>query len=202
MPERRERMLSVRNSSIDSLPLDAAPAASVPLQANPANSDPDLSGEDAREPVSEPAPPPAPRFLSQVEEAEEEPEETVEPDDVDQPTYYSATAPVAESAPSPEPQEKEEQANQIEKSAAYQPEESETPMKPARPRFAELAEEPAYAPRPREYVPEFTREVLRPVNPDERRNPPAPARLTETNEANEATQPDLEKPTFLRRLGF
>jgi cell division protein FtsZ len=213
MPERRERMLSVQHSSVLSLPQDEVPAASVPLEASPSKSEEakeeasEAVSEAAPVPVAEPAPPPAPRFLSQVEEAEEEPEETVELDDVDQPTYYSATAPAAKATPEPEPKQEaklsdppeERTASPRQESPASQPEEIEPPVVPARPRFAELSEAPSYPPHSREYAPKYTNEERRPAAPDERREQPAPARFPETNEA---TQPDLEKPTFLRRLGF
>jgi cell division protein FtsZ len=161
MPERRERMLSVQEPSVVSIPLDSASVASVPLAA-PENRLPATSSA----PVPAPAAPP--RFLSQDEEPEDavEAEEEVEPDDEEGPTYYSATAPSTANSTGAEPEI-------VETDRDIQREEMEPSAKPARPKFAELSEEPAYTPPPREYV-----------------------------EANVETQPDLDKPTFLRRLGF
>jgi cell division protein FtsZ len=164
MPERRERMLSVQEPSVVSIPLDSASMASVPLTA-PENRLPATPSTPATEPALAPASPP--RFLSQDEEAEEavEAEEEVEPDDEDGPTYFSATASSTNSAAA-EPEN-------VETDRDSQQEEMEPEAEPARPKFAELSEEPAYTPPPSEYV-----------------------------ETNVETQPDLEKPTFLRRLGF
>jgi cell division protein FtsZ len=164
MPERRERMLSVQEPSVVSIPLDSASVTSVPLAA-PENRIPAASSDAASAPVLAPAS--APRFLSQDEEPEDavEAEEEVESDDDGGPTYYSATAPSAEITGA-EPEI-------VETDRDIQREEMEPSAKPARPKFAELSEEPAYTPPPREYV-----------------------------EANVETQPDLDKPTFLRRLGF
>jgi cell division protein FtsZ len=167
MPERRERMLSVLEPSVVSIPLDSAPMASVPLAA-PENRLPATPSTSASAPVLAPASPP--RFLSQDEEEEPEAtveaEEVVEPDEDDGPTYYSATAPSAPNSADAEPE-------RVETDRELQQEEMEAAAKPARPKFAELSEEPAYTPPPSEYV-----------------------------ETNVETQPDLEKPTFLRRLGF
>jgi cell division protein FtsZ len=167
MPERRERMLSVLEPSVVSIPLDSAPMASVPLAA-PENRLPATLSTSASAPVLAPASPP--RFLSQDEEEEPEAtveaEEVVEPDEDDGPTYYSATAPSAPNSADAEPE-------RVETDRELQQEEMEAAAKPARPKFAELSEEPAYTPPPSEYV-----------------------------ETNVETQPDLEKPTFLRRLGF
>jgi cell division protein FtsZ len=167
MPERRERMLSVQEPSVVSIPLDSAPMASVPLTA-PENRLPATPSAPALEPAFAPASPP--RFLSQDEEPEEpedavEAEDVVEPDDEDGPTYYSATAPSAANSADAEPEI-------FETDRDLQQEEMEPSAKPAKPKFAELSEEPAYTP---------------------------PSSEVETNVE---TQPDLEKPTFLRRLGF
>ncbi|MGO9777076.1 MAG: cell division protein FtsZ [Terracidiphilus sp.] len=169
MPERRERMLSVQEPSVVSIPLDSAPMASVPLSA-PGDKHPATPSTPAPAPVLEPASPP--RFLSQDEEAEEkEPEnasdaeEPVESDEEERPTYYSATARSAETSGS--------ESERVETDRDYQREEMEPEAAPARPKFAELSEEPAYT-------------------------PPSGGSL----ETSEETQPDLEKPTFLRRLGF
>jgi len=60
-----------------------------------------------------------------------------------------------------------------------------------------LSEEPAYVPQPRDYAPAFTSAVRGPVALDEYRTQPVAMLFPKTIEE---TQPDLDKPTFLRRL--
>jgi cell division protein FtsZ len=201
MPERRKRMLDVEETNVLSYPEDSEPIASVPLQsASPASESvasaplaPVSQAEPENEPSAPevepiPAPPAPPRFLSQEEEPEEE---AAEQEELDQPTYYSSSA--AEIAP-------ERSAPAIaEPQREYQIEEPE-PVRPAyRPKFAELSEEPPYTPQREEYAPEYQRDDRVPPAPEPERPNPAPAPYRETNES---TQPDLDKPTFLRRLGF
>jgi hypothetical protein len=114
-----------------------------------------------------PTPASPPRFLSQDEEPEDtvEAEDVVESEDEDGPIYYSATASSANVAAA--------ESEIVESDRDLQREELEPEAIPSRPKFAELSEEPAYTPPPSEYV-----------------------------ETNVETQPDLDKPTFLRRLGF
>ena len=69
---------------------------------------------------------------------------------------------------------------------------------PARPKFAELWEEPAYTPLPKDYAAQFAGGSGTVVALDEFRAQPAATLFREVNE--EAR--DLEKPAFLRRLGF
>jgi cell division protein FtsZ len=162
MPERRERMLSVQEPSVVSIPLDSDSMASVPLAA-PENRLPAIPSAPvlAAQALAPAAPP---RFLSQDEEPEDalEAEDVIESDEEDGPNYFSATAPSADTTGAePEIAETNRDLPQ---------EELEPAVNPARPKFAELSEEPAYTPP---YV-----------------------------ETNVETQPDLEKPTFLRRLGF
>jgi cell division protein FtsZ len=165
MPERRERMLSVQEPSVVSIPLDSAPMASVPLTA-PENKPLATPSTPAPTPVLAPAS--SLRFLSQDEEpeGEVEVEEPVEPEEDDGPTYFSATAHLAANSTDAEPEI-------VETGRDLQREEMEPSAEPARPKFAELSEEPAYTPPHSENV-----------------------------ETSVETQPDLEKPTFLRRLGF
>ena len=165
MPERRERMLSVLEPSVVSIPLDSTSIASVPLAA-PENRLSSTPSTSASAPVV-PTPASPPRFLSQDEEPEDavEAEESVESDEDEGPTYFSATARSAETAAT--------ESENVETGRDLLQEEMEPAAKPAKPKFAELSEEPAYSPPPSEYV-----------------------------ETSVETQPDLEKPTFLRRLGF
>ena len=188
-PERRERMLKVDEAQVLSTPPASAPIASVPLVASGGG-----LREPAPEPVIEPAPAPAPappRFLSQDEEDDQDAVEPEESDNSGEPTYYSASASDTDSAG--------EVAPLVEAEPVYEPEEIDEPAPPARPRFAELSEEPAYTPLPREYASEFISGAPGPAAQDDDRSNPAE---TLFRESGEEEQPDLDKPAFLRRLGF
>jgi cell division protein FtsZ len=206
--DRRKRMLDVAETPVISAPEDSQPIASVPLvsatpvleqpasaptapvpQAEPEN----WPSAPEPEPIPAPAPAAPPRFLSQEEEPEDVQEETVEQEEVDEPAYYSASA--AEVTP----ERSEPVAAEPERT--YPIEEPE-PVRPSyRPKFAALAEEPAY-PRREEYTPEYQHEDRVPAAPEPPQ--PNPATYRETNESTrpDITPPDLDKPTFLRRLGF
>jgi len=80
---------------------------------------------------------------------------------------------------------------------AFEPEEMEPAAAPAPPRFAELAEEPAYNPLPRDYAPEFTSGLQNQAEIDDN-STKRPTTLFPV--VGEESQPDLEKPTFLRNL--
>jgi cell division protein FtsZ len=183
MPERRARMLSVEEAPVVSVPLASEPVISVPLVA------PDKW-------LLEPKPAPS-RFLSQDEDAEESEKEPAaadkwsEPEAIVKPAYFSASAPPASAV--------EVAAPPVQTVTAPEPEEMELVAAPARPKFAELSEEPAYTPLPRDYASEFQSSVRSPAAQDEYRAQPEPALSSETNEE---AQRDLDKPAFLRRLQF
>jgi cell division protein FtsZ len=159
------------------LSVEEAPVVSVPVVA------PD---NWMQEPAA-PSPAPAPsRFLSQDEDGEEESAE------MSVPAFFSASAqpaasavavatPVAEAPP------------------AFSRNEMEPLSAPARPQFAELAEDPAYTPLPRDYAPELGNGMRTPAAADEYPAQPASAIFTQTEES---TQRDLDTPAFLRRLKF
>jgi cell division protein FtsZ len=172
-PERRARLLNVEEESVVSVPADSAPVASVPVVA-PDNWLP--------EPVSAPAPA---RFLSQ----DEDEEEVLKAARLDAPAPFFA--PVVDSARNVAPL--------VHAAAAVEPAEMEVAAEPARPKFAELSEEPAYTPLPRDYSAEFTGGARVPGTPEEFRGSPA---STPYHETDEEAQRDLDKPAFLRRLGF
>jgi hypothetical protein len=139
--------------------------------------------------------PKPPRFLSQEEENEEESvaQEKVEtasnPGKWDEDGFFSEPTTAKESAAAVE--------QPVETAMAAEPEETEWETTPAPPRFAELAEEPAYTQPPREYYPAFPGGARnRPVLDDYRAQPGSML----FPEANEEAQPDLEKPTILRNL--
>ncbi|MGB7987156.1 MAG: cell division protein FtsZ, partial [Terracidiphilus sp.] len=201
--ERRKRLLDVAETPVISYPEDSEPIASVPLVSSAPVSEPQVSVPPApapqnepvnwlREPEPEPIPAPAapPRFLSQEEEPEETQEELAAQEEIDEPTYYSSSA--AEVAP------ERSLPEAVEPERTYQVEEPEPVVPAYRPKFAELSEEPAF-PRREEYASEYQRDDHIPPAPEPLR--PAPAQTT-YNETNESTQPDIDKPTFLRRLGF
>jgi cell division protein FtsZ len=70
---------------------------------------------------------------------------------------------------------------------------------PARPRFAELAEEPAYTPLPRDYASDFSSGMRAPAASafDEQRVP-----ATLFSASDEETERDLDVPAFMRRSQF
>ena len=140
--------------------------------------------------MDEPAPaapaPAPPRFLSQDEEPEEESAEAEEP------VFFSAAKPAAEPAKA--------EAAPADAATQFEPEELELVAAPARPQFAELAEEPAYTPLPRDYASDFDN-GLRPAAAEEPIAKPAPAPAL-FPESDEESQRDLDVPAFMRRLQF
>jgi len=207
-PERRARMLAVEEAPVVSIPGTSEPLTSVPLVATvvsvtpvpvtpvsvtPVPEAPVVvvpvaafdSAPSEPAPVQAPAPPPAlPRFLSQDEE-EEEPMEAIKPD---VPALYSPSEDFIRAVAPP-----------VETVTAFEPAPREPAVEPARPRFAELSEEPIYAPLPRDYSAEFASGVLSPAPLDEYRAQPAATLFTENDEEQ---QRELDKPAFLRRLRF
>ena len=196
MPERRKRMLEVEEETpVVSIPLSPAPVAQISLVPRidgfhePAAS-PVLAPVAVPVPVSAPKPP---RFLSQEEEEEEvtcelnksdETEKASQSDKWDESGFFSdSSSNVAEPA--------------VETIAAMEPEELEAAAAPAPPKFAELAEEPAYTPLPIEYAPALSSRVRVRQALEENRMQPAEMLFPDTDED---LQPDLEKPTFLRNL--
>jgi cell division protein FtsZ len=184
LPERRARMLSMEEEApVVSVPADSEPVVSVPLVA------PDNW-------LHEPKPSPS-RFLSEDEDAEESgtsqqepaaPDMWHEPDTVPRPAYFAAPPP-----PAPAVEVAAPPAN------APEPPAMELVAAPARPKFAELSEEPVFKPLSRDYASEFSGGMRSPVAQNEYRILPEPAL---SSEANEDEQRDLDKPAFLRRLKF
>ena len=175
MPERRKRMLEVEEETpVVSIPLSPAPVAQISLvPRNDGILEPEAAPVLA--PVAAPAATPKPpRFLSQEEEEEEvaveanEAEKSSTSDNWDEGGFFSDSSSASVAEPP------------VEAIAAMEPEEIEPAAAPTPPRFAELAEEPIYAPPRREYAPA-----------------PATSLFPETDEGMQA---DLEKPTFLRNL--
>jgi cell division protein FtsZ len=183
MPERRARMLAVEEAPVVSIPVEETPVAKISLVA------PD---NWLRETVPVPEPP---RFLSQDEDEGEdlvEPEKLCQMDKVEEsvePCFFSASANSERFA--------DRAVSIVEAPMAHEQKEMEPEVAPAPPRFAELCEEPAYTLLPRDYASGFAGGARRPVMVDDYSAQPAATLLAETNEED---QPDLDKPTFLRRL--
>jgi cell division protein FtsZ len=185
MPERRARMLAVEEAPVVSIPVEQAPVAKIALVA------PD---NWLREPVLAPAPP---RFLSQDEEEQEDAVEPDKPCRIDK--VEELAGPFFSSAPASSARLADTAVSIVEVPAVDEPEELEPADAPAPPRFAELCEEPAYTLLPRDYASGLAGGVRRPVMTDDFSAQPAATLLAE---AGEEDQPDLDKPTFLRRLKF
>jgi cell division protein FtsZ len=192
MPERRARMMAVAEAPVVSIPQSPAPVAQISLVAR---------DEGFREPAAAPVLAPKPlRFLSQDEEDEEDTvkageKDTVKADDSDTWDKSGFFTPISPSEPSADSAALAEPP--VEAAAALEPEEMEPAAAPAPPRFAELAEEPAYNPQPRDYAPQFPGGARIRTGMNEHRAQPPTSLFPE---ANEESQPDLEKPTFLRNL--
>jgi len=155
------------------LNVEEAPVVSVPVMA------PDTWMSEPAQPEvePEPAPPPA-RFMSDDDE--------VAADAAEIPDFFTSTS-QAVAVAEPEVERTPSFHEILERAAA-----------PARPQFAELAEEPAYATLPRDYAPELENATRTPAAVDE--YPAEPTALFA--EAEEPAQRDLDTPAFLRRLRF
>jgi len=175
MPERRKRMLDLEETPIAMVPVAAAPVTSVPV----VDADKWMD-EPAPEPAMEPAAAAPPRFKSQEDEPETELEQ--------EPIFISASGNVAVSVA----------ASSI--GIDDELEQEMIPM-PAPPRFAEMSEEAAYTPLPRDYASDFNGGVRGPA-------PHAPQEFEEIDpepafaEAREESERDLDVPAFMRRLPF
>ena len=173
-PERRARMLNVDDAPIISVPVMApenwmrepAMTAQAALAAGSAATAVAVLLEDEPEPVIE-APPPPPRFMSEDEEP--------------------VAVPVQTAASKP-------------KSALAVPADTTAfdalfvdtqPVGPARPKFAELCEEP-YKPLPRDYASDLGNGVRPAVDESQ----------TLFAEKADDAERDLEVPTFMRRVQF
>ncbi len=181
MPERRARMLTVEEAPVLSIPVEETPTVKISLVE---------SNNWLREPVLESVPP---RFLSQGEDEQEDAAEVNTLDNSDkkeevaEPCFFSASANYARSF--------EPAVSIVEAPMIYEHEEMEPASAPAPPRFAELSEEPAYTRLLRDYAPEFAG-LRSPAIMDEYRAQPAAMLVADDEEEN---QPDLDKPTFMRR---
>jgi cell division protein FtsZ len=182
-PERRARMLSVEDVPVTSVPIlssdnwmrePAASAVSVPLSGSSEPKPVKLESSPVAKPAAgsvvpeaEPIPAP-PRFMSEEEETEDP----------------AGAAPAGIHMASAE----REMAAFEELFAGTEP------LGPARPRFAELGEEPLYKPLPRDYAGDLGNGV----------RPTVPAEQSGAMFAGkpEDMERDLEVPAFMRRMQF
>jgi cell division protein FtsZ len=181
MPERRARMLNVDDTPVISVPVLATdtwmrePAVAVQSSAPP------VAAKSPATPAAPPAiqtPPPPPRFMSEDEDADEE----MEPEELDEPVFACAPAP---------------QPARVADTAAFDALfADQAPIGPARPKFAELCEDPPFKPLPRDYATDFGASA-RPAVAEERQ-------VVGALFADKATdgERDLEVPTFMRRVKF
>ncbi len=123
--------------------------------------------------LATPVAPAPPRFLSEDDASEE---------DADEPAFFVAASP----APSG-------------KAGAKPAKEPELVAAPARPQFAELAEESSYTPLPRDYAPDFGKAARGSAPVEDQSAQPATALFTG---AGEEADRDLDVPAFMRRLKF
>lgn len=172
MPERRARMLSVDESPVISVPVLATDNwMREPVVSSQPEPEPEPVEVAVEEP--EPEPPAPPRFMSEAEEAGE--------------TVAVATVQISASAAP--------QAAKVPDTTAFDALFADQQLIPARPKFAELCEDPVYTPLPRDYATDFGNGI-RPAVPESQ---PVGALFAEKSEDPER---DLEVPTFMRRMQF
>jgi len=171
MPERRARMLSV----------EQAPVVSVPVVA---------SENWMKEPAPAPMPESGPaRFQSQDED---EGDATAEDDTA---FFFSASNPTVSTMVNVAPSSaKPESSLAVE----FEPERSEAATE-ARPRFAEMDEDPLPSPLLTDYTREFNPMAYTSAGTEEHRTLSSTALFTEPDEESLR---ELDTPTFMRRLRF
>lgn len=176
MPERRARMLSVEDAAVEPR------VVSVPVVATE-NWLPDAEPE----PAGAPAPP---RFMSEDEDESTDREEAF---------FFSSSTPTVATtvnvvAPPVKPAAEPVAAREPERTTAA----DEVEDFPSRPKFAELAEEPAYTPLPQDFASDFSNTLRGPAATEERSQP------SQTLFPDPGAEPerDLDIPAFLRRLKF
>jgi cell division protein FtsZ len=191
MPERRARMLSVGEVA-----MVEEPVVSVPV-------------ESAGTWMKEPALPEVRAALVAPFLSDEEEEQAVEPAEPEDGFFSASSAPSAASrstvtvpvqaaAPNSKADFDEDFGSGF--ASGFGPGEPEMmAATSAKPKFAELGEEPAYTPLPRDYASDFGSGVRGTAEVEEHRAQPATAVFTEPDEAS---QRDLDTPTFLRRFRF
>jgi cell division protein FtsZ len=187
MPERRARMLSIGEVAVVEEPVVSVPVVAPSTWMN------------------EPAPTPAvvaatvAPFLSQVEE-----EDTVEEEDSEEGFFFAsstssaaANTGMAAHAAESEVVRGPEFGSEFDSGLAGT--EPELVAAASRPQYAEMAEEPSYTPLPRDYSSDFGNGMRALAEAEDHRAQQATALFPEMDEAS---QRDLDTPTFMRRLRF
>jgi cell division protein FtsZ len=171
-PDRRARMLSVEEVPVMSVPVMAQENwLREPIQ-------PVVAATQEAAVPEPPPPPPAPRFLSEDEDLEAESGST------DAPSFFAS-------------EEMEGvQADQLAGGSRFAEQEQELVAAPARPKFAEMGEEPAYSPLPRDYVTDLGNGVHVADPFADHVTQPVAAALSEAGADSER---DLDVPAFMRR---
>ena len=157
------------------LTMEDVPVVSVPVVASETWLD-----DPAPAPAAEAGPP---RFQSEEEEPEEESMEASEP------VFFAASGPVTSSIKVVGPPSAMAEVEQ----------EEEFTEAPARPRFAEMAEERISTPLPRDYASDFGSAARTPA-PNEENSAAEPDVLL--RQSKEQSERDLDVPAFMRRLPF
>ena len=190
MPERRARMLSVGEVTMVEEPVVSVPVVASKWMDEPAPSPAAMAATVAS-------------FLS-----EEEDKETVEAEESEDAFFFASSAPaVAAKVGVASPATAKEAIPEPEFDSGFgsgfgpgfASSEPELVAAVARPKFAELSEEPSYTPLPRDYASDFGSGVRGSAEAEEHRAQPATALFPESNEE---LQRDLDTPTFLRRFRF
>jgi cell division protein FtsZ len=150
------------------LSVEETPVVSVPVMA------PDNWMRESA-PAAAALVPAPPRFLSEDEEPPQDEK------DAEEPAFFSAAA-----AKGAKEADTESEA------------ETELVASPARPQFAEMAEEPTFTPLPRDYVSDFSGGEHMSA-PEEQPVQPVPSVFPEPAAESER---DLDVPAFMRRLQF
>jgi cell division protein FtsZ len=160
------------------LNVEEAPVVSVPVMA------PDNWMREAPPVVSQA--PAAPRFLSEDDEAEEDETGT------DEGEMVTAAVPAAKAVP-------KTAAKESGRRPETKPVELEPAITPTRPQFAELAEESAYTPLPKDYAADLGSGMRGQATPDG--NAAQPTGVVSKPTSEDADR-DLDVPAFMRRLRF
>ena len=197
MPERRARMLTVEEAPVISVPVMSAetwmrePAMMLAEPETVRTAVEELQPEEVPEAeaveVAEPMAA-APRFMSEMEETEE-PATVVAA--VAAPVVAMGAQPVVVAAAKPADDPQTKVAREMK---AFEELFADTmPLGPARPKFAELCEEPVFKPLPRHYAGEMGNGVRA------AEEQPVAALFADKPEEMER---DLEVPAFMRRMQF
>jgi cell division protein FtsZ len=183
MPERRSRMLSIGEVVVVEEPVVSVPVVARSKWMN-----------EPAVPVAAKAQAPAP-FLSQMEE-----DGTADAEESEEAIFFASSAPsIGSKARGKNPNAIPEPEFDPVFGSGFPGREPELVAATAKPQFAEVAEEPAYTPLPRDYASDFVGGVRSAAEEEQERAQPVAALVPD---ADEEAQRDLDTPTFLRRFRF